>query len=507
MIGEAAMTRDPYDERPYTEHAYAETHPSRVAAVARLSRWEAPPIEHANVLELGCGRGGNLLPMAAGLPGATFVGVDRSERQIDDARRVAAGAGVDNVTFVHASFEAFDSSGSAFDYVICHGVLSWIPASGRPILLERITQSLAAGGVAHVSFNVLPGWYERLAARDWLRFAASSLDVRAEGAAESLTWLRDQVSPEHADYRRRIEAVARRLAETDAAYARHEYFADEHHPLAVGTFLDEASAAGLTYLGDAIPATTAVELLADDARRRVCALDVSSGQQLVDFIRGTAFRRALLVRADEGRSRSWRATPELDRDAIRSLRVSSRLRPQGPAATERPMETFEEGPQAVQVSDPHLRRALHELALVAPETLPFDELARRSLGATDAHDASQSLVSELFDLWLATGAVDLLAASPALSGAAGERPTACPVARWHASHGGAVTNRLHQEVLLPDAAVRWVLARIDGTRTRGDLAREARSLDAAGRTTETELEQLVAASVDRLVACGLIVRE
>lgn len=72
---------DAYDEQPYTEHAYAETHPSRLAAVARMAQWEAPAIGQATILELGCGRGGNLLPMAAGLPGARFVGIDRSERQ------------------------------------------------------------------------------------------------------------------------------------------------------------------------------------------------------------------------------------------------------------------------------------------------------------------------------------------------------------------------------------------------------------------------------------------
>ena len=69
-------SRDLYDERPYTDHAYAETHPGRIAAVARMARWQTPGRGRARILELGCGRGGNLLPMAAGLPEATLVGVD-----------------------------------------------------------------------------------------------------------------------------------------------------------------------------------------------------------------------------------------------------------------------------------------------------------------------------------------------------------------------------------------------------------------------------------------------
>jgi SAM-dependent methyltransferase len=499
---------DEYDDHPYTEHAYAETHPSRVAALAHLSGWEAPRIERARVLELGCGRGGNLLPMAAGLREATFVGVDLSPRQIDEAQRVAAGAGLSNVTFVRASFDDFYPAAGSFDYVVCHGVLSWVAPGTRTVLLERIGHALAPAGVAHVSFNVLPGWYDRLIARDWLRFAASSLGVVAERAAESLRWLHDQASPEQLDYRRRLAQVARRLGETDSAYARHEYLASEHHPLLVGTLLDEAAAAGLTYLGDAIPATTALELLPDDARRRASSLGVAEAQQLVDFVRCTAFRRTLLVRCDEARARSWRAPLDLARRAPRSLFVASRLRPEGDVARARTpsFETFGDGAQTVQVSDVALRRALHELARVAPRALSFEELARQVVGgAAPANAAVDALGSELVDLWLSVGAIDLLSAPPTLSTEAAERPIACPLARWQASHGRVITNRLHQEVEVPDTIVRWVLPRLDGTRTRHDLARDARSLEGGVAATSAELDQVVCACLDRLVACALVV--
>jgi SAM-dependent methyltransferase len=517
---------DAYDKQPYTEHAYAETHPMRVAAVARLSGWGAPPPTNARVLELGCGRGGNLLPMAAGLPPASFVGVDRSGRQIADARRVAVEAGLPNVTFVEGSFEALDAAlpDGSFDYVVCHGVLSWVPAAARRLLLDRIARALSPGGVAHVSFNVLPGWYERLAARDWLRFdgasgasPAGTATRHAMAPADSLAWLRAQVSPELADYRRRLDAVARRLGETDPAYARHEYLAEEHHPLHVRTFLAEAAAAGLAYLGDALPAATALELLPDEARARAHALDTAGAQQLIDFVRCTSFRRALLVRADESRARSFRAPLSLDRAAFQTLHVASRLRPAaregaggavGLAAGTGALDTFEDEGQSVQVSDLAVRRALRELARVAPAALPFDELVRRTQAGIEASQFAQSLASELLDLWLATGSLDLLAGSPVFSpvfsSIVTERPIACPVARWHAAHGGPITGRLHQEVLVPDAIVRWVLARLDGTRTQADLARDARSMGGASGISDDELTRVVAASLDRLAACALL---
>jgi SAM-dependent methyltransferase len=491
---------DPYDERPYTAHAYAETHPGRVAASARLSRWEAPPVAKARVLELGCGRGGNLLPMAASLPGATLLGVDRSERQISEARLVAKGAGLSNVTFVRASFDEMVLAEGSFDYVVCHGVLSWIPAVARRPLLERIAVALGPRGVACVSFNVLPGWYDRLAARDWLRFGATA----GEGAAAaSLAWLQSQVSPELGDYRRRLGAVERRLEEAGPAYAFHEYLAEEHHPQLVGAFLHEAAAAGLAYVGDAIPSTVALELLPDEARERAGSLGVADAQQLVDFVRCTTFRRALLVRAGDVAREALDS--KLDPRAIRSFYVSSRLRSQEAARAEARQESFAEGEWVVQVANAPARRALHELARVAPGSLAFGELARRSLGPGATEDASSTLALELFDVWLATGGLDFRVDAPAIVSSPGDRPTACPLARWHARHGGIVTSRLHQEVLVPDAIVRWVLARLDGTRTVADLARDARELDKTHAVSDAELARAVAASVWRLAECALLV--
>ncbi len=479
-----APEEDPYDRLPYTDHAYAESHPDRLATVALLSGWDPPDVETARVLELGCGRGGNLLPMASGLPGAELTGIDRSGRQIEEARAVARAAGLGNARFVEASFEDAGVMGEGYDYLVAHGVASWVPAASRRALLATVARALAPPGVAYVSFNVLPGWYERMAARDWWRFD------RREDAGATLAWLRDHVSPEKADYRRRLDAVVARVAETDRAYFTHEYLADEHHPQLVSALLAEAAAAGLTYLGDAIPGETALELLDDDVRARANGMDVVGAQQLADFVRNTAFRRALFVRADAADARGWQGSPELRRERLEGLRVGSRLRPHGGAAPGAAAETFEAPDVSVQIDDATTRRALRELARLAPRSLPFPELARAA-GATDA----AALRDELLDLWLATGGIDLHVREPAFTVAPGERPLACPVARWHAEHGGPITNRWHHEVRLEDAPLRRVLALLDGTRTLDDIA------PLAGYEAE-----VARAGVAALAAAALIVR-
>jgi SAM-dependent methyltransferase len=486
---------DAYDRLPYTDHAYAESHPDRLCAVARLSGWPAPDVTRARVFELGCGRGGNLLPMAAGLPLATLVGVDRSARQIDEARSIAVAAGLGNVRFVHADFEALSREEAAFDYVVAHGVCSWVSPPSRRALLHTIARALAPGGVAYVSFNVLPGWYEQSAARDWLRFSPPS----AKEAAAAVRWLRDQASPELATYRAQLARVAERLEETGVAYAAHEYLAEEHHPQFVVDLLREASAAGLRYLGDAVAASTALELLPEAVAERARLLEVPQAQQMVDFVRNTAFRRTLLVSADEADARGWRWPSRLDPTALESMRVVSRLRPVG-GSTSPVHETFSDGELSVQVVDPVARRALHELAAKAPRSVPFDDLAQ-SLDPS----SRGSLRDELFELWLATGAVELRTFEPALAGAHAPRPRACPVARWHAVHGGSITNRWHHEVRVLERPLLVLLALLDGARDPVGVRQALREAFAPAAVSDAELDALVRAGLERLASAALLV--
>lgn len=497
--------RDPYDDVPYTSHAYAESHPDRLAVVARMSGWRAPEVDGAHVLELGCGVGGNLLAMAEQLPRATLVGVDRSRRQIEIARDVARAIELANVTLHDASFDEIDLPAASFDFVIAHGVYSWISVDARRALLRVVARSLTPSGVAYVSVNTLPGWYERLAARDWLRFAESTPALGASGR-DALAWLKERASPELATYRSQLDRVAARLAETERAYLTHEYLSDEHHPELVTTVLDEATDAGLRYLGDGIPSETAVELLDDDAQRRARGLDAAGTQQLVDFVKNTSFRRALFVRADASAERGWSWPERLDPRAIDSLRIASRLRstPDPSGGADRI-----DGPDgAVHVFDPAARAALRELSRVAPRSLPFDDLCRRVASATGTADVRDAVRSELFDLWLAIGGLDLHAFEPLIAPAS-ERPKARALARHRAERGGVITNAWHQEVRLVEDVVRFVLARLDGTRARDRVAREVRDAQSSGAlapdATGLDAAALVNASVELLAKSALLI--
>src|SRR6266487_4463330 len=91
------MSDSSYDELPYAQLPLMETHPRRLHAVAHLYGLEAAPPNESRVLELGCAVGAYIVP------GARFVGIDVSARQIHDAKAFAQGCGANNLELRCAS--------------------------------------------------------------------------------------------------------------------------------------------------------------------------------------------------------------------------------------------------------------------------------------------------------------------------------------------------------------------------------------------------------------------
>src|SRR5581483_1825348 len=137
-----------YDEMPYSSHPYPQTHPSRLAVIATLFGMNPPAVGKCRVLELGCAGGGNLIPMAEALPESEFVGIDLSGRQIADGQGIVRALGLRNITLRHASILDVDGLYGPFDYVICHGVFSWVPNAVREKILDICAKHLTPRGVA-----------------------------------------------------------------------------------------------------------------------------------------------------------------------------------------------------------------------------------------------------------------------------------------------------------------------------------------------------------------------
>jgi cyclopropane fatty-acyl-phospholipid synthase-like methyltransferase len=155
------LSRTSYDEVPYESHPYPQTHPDRLATVAKLLGLNPAMPDKCRVLELGCAGGGNLIPMAYGLPESQFLGVDLSRVQIDQGLEMIKALGLKNIQLRHQSIVDIGPDIGKFDYIICHGVYSWVPTAVQDAILGVCYRHLLPRGIAYISYNTYPGWHMR----------------------------------------------------------------------------------------------------------------------------------------------------------------------------------------------------------------------------------------------------------------------------------------------------------------------------------------------------------
>jgi len=110
-------------------------------------------------LKLGCAGGGNLLPLASQFPNSTCVGFDLSQAQVDAAKVAVQFCKLSNTKIYQGSIADINETHGKFDYIICHGVFSWVPEQVREAILRVSAQNLSENGIAYISYNTMPGWY------------------------------------------------------------------------------------------------------------------------------------------------------------------------------------------------------------------------------------------------------------------------------------------------------------------------------------------------------------
>ena len=469
---------DNYDDVPYEGQGFHQTHPDRIAVVARLHGVDAPPVATARVLEIGCGPAGNLGPMAALLPDARFVGVDLSRRHVDLGQARLAAAGIANVELRHANLVTLGDSLGAFDYVIAHGLYSWVPPDVAEELLALVARSLSPNGVAYVSFNTLPGWYGRNVIRDLMRFHAegeTGVLSRVKRGREMLAWLRETL-PDGGRYAQPLVQEVSSLTKDTDYYIAHELLCEDNHPIYFGELVARAARHGLRYVDDASPEITArhgTTALAKRARDTADG-DAVRAEQYFDFLHGRTFRRALLCRA------AVNVAADVQLAAAHTLRVASRLRPTGattPDPKARGPVTFASERGELANEHPLTKAALLHLASIAPLSLPFPELvvaARARLGDEAASDRDVELLRRfVVKSFLTTGgeAIELRTVQPEAVAQPGEKPAVTAWAREESKRHTRVTSTRHEGVSLDDT-LRLLVPLLDGTRTKEELLAE-----------------------------------
>lgn len=246
---------NPYDQFPYQSFPVEWTAPERLALASVLHGGPRPPLDSYRVLELGCGAGGNLLPLAYYRRNAAFVGIDGANRQIAMAEARKASLDISNIEFISADFRtAAQRLSGQFDFMIAHGVFSWVPREARDALLEIFAQYLRRGGLLYVNYNTRPGWNVRGLVREFLlahTTGETSLRTRAQRAVEVCGKVAAALARLDHPYSQLLANEFRFVGDGDLTWVSHEYLAADNHPYWRSEFLALVRQYQLEYVADA----------------------------------------------------------------------------------------------------------------------------------------------------------------------------------------------------------------------------------------------------------------
>ncbi len=450
----SAALADKYDTVAYDARPIPLTHPAHLAAVATLFGMTPAPVPTCRVLELGSNDGANLIPLAATLPDATFVGCDLSPRSVEAGNRMIADLGLSNVSLLLQDLRTLPETLGSFDYVIAHGVYSWVPAAVRDALFELAARRLAPAGIMYVSYNTYPGCRVRQATWDVLRYhTADAPDARArlEGARQIASLLAEDGDTE-VPVDALLRAEFRELAGRTDSLLFHDDLGAPNDPVYFHEFVAHAQRYGLAFVAEARPWMMSTAGLAPRMRQFVAGLDPLRREQYLDFARFRRIRHSLLCRGSAGAP--FALTPA--RVAGMHVGAPSALVRAASAGT-LPATAGAEAPMLA---------LLRMLVEASPRTVPFTEAAA-FLRARLA--GSQPIEALLAERWMA-GEIELITLPRQIAAGAGDRPVASPVARWQATRRELLTTLRHEGVRLPDPVARELLSLLDGSRDRAALA-------------------------------------
>lgn len=477
-----------YDEVPYTSYPYARTHPDRLCTLARLFGVDATPPARARVLELGCAAGGNLAPMAERLPGSHFVGVDLSAKQIAAGKELVAAAELTNLELHHASITDVDASWGPFDYVICHGVYSWVPAHVQDAILRICRECTTPNAVAYVSYNTYPGWHLRDAVRHMMRYHVRAHGEPAKRVAQAralIDFLARAAAQQSGPYAMLLQRELALLSRTGDDYIYHEHLEEDNRPVYFHEFAERLRGHGLQYLAETDVHMMLTRGMDDETQQTLerVSSDLISLEQYADFVRNRQFRASLICRADVSLRRS------LGPDSIMGFRIGFPAKAGPIDLTPGLAQGFENADGMTVTSSLALTKAaLVVLRQLWPLDLSFAELFARAagllaeggIGVDDAAAGKVALAADLLECLVAGGGIELRTDPPPLVAQASARPRAARVARVQALRHSFATNGRHLRLDL-DTLAREIVVVADGTRDEAAMVEHLIELAAAGR--------------------------
>ncbi|MBK6748574.1 MAG: class I SAM-dependent methyltransferase [Acidobacteria bacterium] len=507
-----------YDSVPYPSFTFPQTHPDRLASIAAYYGLDAAPPYDCRVLELGCGDGTNLLSMAYALPASRFVGIDLSSVHIDDAKHAAGSLSLANIEFRQEDVVKLNTEElGEFDFIIAHGLYSWVPDFVREAVLTIYEECLASHGIGYISYNAYPGCYLRDMTRGMMRFHAGDVADPLEKVEHGKSVLRfvSEAAESDSIYQTMLKLELGQIEERSVQNVFHDDFADINQPFYLHEFVRQIEGKGLQYISDADPVAMNTGDLPAEARKSLNALgdDLIKREQYLDFVKCRRFRSSLICRS--GLSLNRDQQPSI----LNGLLVASHVESEGSMdeiANPVPMKFIGPNGASLEINHPLTKASLIHLRSIWSRSIAFPELmieAKRSLiGFDDStfEDESERAAAFLIQLYGA-GFVKFHKHTPNFAHGASEFPTASKFARWQISRGSKSVTTLSGLNLEPEfEAVRTLISLLDGTRDRTMLFNEMKEMfdvpSDQRSAFEAQLPEMIGSNLTKLAESGLLER-
>jgi methyltransferase-like protein/cyclopropane fatty-acyl-phospholipid synthase-like methyltransferase len=487
-----------YEDVPYLSQAYTQSHPNRLATIARLFMLSPAPITRCRVLELGCGAGGNIIPMAWHFPDSQFVGIEMAQGHVQACRKAIEELGITNLHIRHQNIlEATDGLGT-FDYIICHGVFSWVPRSVQDRIFAIASAHLNPAGIAYISYNTYPGWHIKEMVRHMMLYHAgqfSEIDQQLNQARASVQFIADTVEKEgDRVYALALKKELDNLKRCEDWYIFHDYMEVVNLPVYFHQFCLRAEQSGLQFLAEAEFGMMFSDEFSHQTNLALedISQDIIRKEQYMDFLRNRPFRQTLLCRKQIEIKRY------LEADCLNDLLISSEATPE--------KDTIDLSPQVIEKFKIHesltietssavLKTALLILKKNWPRALRFDALLEESVPYinktfgtdSDCQTYKKELGRELLQCYI-SGGIRLTCWQSDFKPEIAERPKVSALTQYQAKQAGCAVSPYHEKISL-DPLQRHVVMLLTGKNDRQTLC---------GR-----LEQLVDAGLIPLVRHGL----
>jgi methyltransferase-like protein/2-polyprenyl-3-methyl-5-hydroxy-6-metoxy-1,4-benzoquinol methylase len=492
------MSANAYDAVPYASHAFPQSQPEQLAVLARLFGLQPALPSTARVLELGCAAGGNLVPLAARYPRARFVGIDYSAVEVAHGQELVRDMGLGNVELRHQSIADFGRSDEPFDYVVCHGVYSWVTPDLQDAILKLCRANLAPNGVAYVSYNTYPGWKMREIVRDTMMYHTRALQDPKQKLtqARAIVKLIQEATDPATAFGKMLADEAGLVGRAEDFYLFHEHLEANNRPCYFREFIERAAAHQLGYLGESNLADMAPQRLGAkvfEALQKLSGGNIIATEQYMDFFRNRSFRQTLLVHAERMSAVRRELTPASHRPFLLSFGLAPAA--VTPPETAEPIEFRDAAGRSIRVVAPLLKAFLLALARRFPRPAGFEDVLAEARAALDGKlvvaEADVATLDAALSRFVLEGLLRLHLEPLAVGTAQDALPRSFAPARAAAlRRQSTVATLRHESVRLNPIDAR-VLELLDGSHDHESLRQKLVSAAVRGELTVKKGEQAV----------------